>query len=646
MKLRHLCLIIVILIISATIRPVLGQSIEQNEIKTAYILNFLKHITWNQEKELTSFRIAVFGDTTLYRTLKGTASNKFIREKPISVHYISNPLNLANFQVIVVANENSSYLSEIFKKHASNRLIISDDGALKHSMINFFVQDNKLQFELNEVNLTKANLQSSEYLKGISITDIEIQRTKILETDRLVQVANEAIRNQTNTIEEQKKEISRRINELHNVEKNFTELLKNSDSLRNDINNQKNSLAILRMQIEQDEVEISKKETLLKKLLTEQLTAEFLNRKQRDQIKSQRTEIIAQSKTMTKNIKYLEALKKEIDKQKETIIKGETVVQKQKYTIIIIVAILVFIGGLSIIIYRSNRIKHFANIELEDKNKKIRKQADELEAKSEKLAQIITELQMTQDQLIQSEKMAALGGMVAGVAHEINTPVGIGVTAISHLHSKYQEFINLLEHEKIKKSDLIKFLQVVDETTLITQNNLDRAAMLVQNFKQVSVDQSSEDKRKIFIEKYINDVILNLTHEFKHSKIAINVICEEDFEINTYPGAISQIITNLLMNAKIHAFDKNQKGFVEINIKKQATNFLLTISDNGKGIPEENIHKVFEPFFTTKRKEGGSGLGLSIIHTFVKNQLQGEIVLKSQLNTGTKFTLTLPLNIT
>lgn len=616
----------------------IAQNVDYSEKKSAYILNFLKHVEWEQDQDLKSIKIAVYGDTSMYRILKSLAFNKTIREKTLSVSFISNQLNLANFQVIVVSSDNNSNCEDIYKRYFLNRLIITSEASLKYSMINFDVKDNKLQFELNESNLSKAKIQTSEYLKGVSISDVDILRAKILETDKKAELAREAIKNQEAIIEAQKKEAKSKLEELARAEKNLALLVRDGDSLKNNIQNQKNNLFQLQSQIFMKEDAIRLKELQLSNLLKEQGKRNEMNEKQRN-------EIALQNKTIQENIAYLETLKDQIKTQKETIVNRETVVQKQRFTIIIVGAGLFFIVILSIFIFRSNRIKHHANIILEEKNKQILKQSNELELKSEKLTKAIFELKVAQNHLITSEKMAALGGMVAGVAHEINTPVGIGVTAMSHLQSKYHEFMSLFEKGEMKKSDLIKFLEVVNDTTSITEHNLNRAALLVQNFKQVSVDQSSEDKRTIFIEQYIRDIITNLIHEFKHTKIEINVVCLSDFEIDTYPGAISQIITNFLMNAKFHAFEKNQKGEVLIEIVRQQKDYIIMFSDNGKGIPEENIGKIFEPFYTTRRNEGGSGLGLSIVHNIVTNQLQGDINVESTKDKGTKFTLTLPLNI-
>ncbi len=255
----------------------------------------------------------------------------------------------------------------------------------------------------------------------------------------------------------------------------------------------------------------------------------------------------------------------------------------------------------------------------------------------------LTDLQQTQKHLVQSEKMAALGGLVAGIAHEINTPVGVSITAATHLQEKLKELLEEYKAGNMKRSSLDKYLNMTGETLEITMTNLTRAAELIASFKQVAVDQSSEDRRKFNFKDYLNEVLLSLKHEYKRTKHTIDVTGADDLEIDSYPGALSQIVTNLLMNSLIHAYEPDTEGSIRFEVRRENGSAVLTYTDNGKGIPQENLGRIFEPFFTTRRGRGGSGLGMHIVYNLVTTKLGGSILCASEVGKGTTFTVTFPV---
>lgn len=252
------------------------------------------------------------------------------------------------------------------------------------------------------------------------------------------------------------------------------------------------------------------------------------------------------------------------------------------------------------------------------------------------------ELRHTQGILIQSEKLASLGGLVAGVAHEINTPIGIGLTAVTHFVEKLEKFRSLYASDKMSKKDLQKFLDVAGESGQLVYNNLMRAADLVQSFKQVAVDQTSEKPRAFNLAGTIHDILQSLRPKYKNSEVKILVDCPEEIELDSLPGPFSQVLTNLIINALIHGFRDNRAGNITIVAKSVGKNLVeISVADDGCGIPNENINKIFEPFFTTRRGSGGSGLGLHIVYTLVTARLGGSIECLSVVNQGTKFIIRL-----
>lgn len=266
----------------------------------------------------------------------------------------------------------------------------------------------------------------------------------------------------------------------------------------------------------------------------------------------------------------------------------------------------------------------------------------ELEESNDELEETISNLKQTQSKLIESEKMASLGGLVAGVAHEINTPVGIGLTGISYLVDITDEIILKYNNNDMTKEEFEEYLEESKDIQRQINTNLIRTAALVRSFKQTSVDQTHEEIREFYLKEYISGVLLSISNITKKTNININVDCDTGVKIKSYPGAFSQIISNLVINSVRHGFKEKEKGKINISIVLESNSIKLIYKDNGKGIPKENINKIFEPFFTTNREHGGTGLGLNIIYNIVTSKLKGTINCHSEENKGIEFVVILP----
>lgn len=275
---------------------------------------------------------------------------------------------------------------------------------------------------------------------------------------------------------------------------------------------------------------------------------------------------------------------------------------------------------------------------------RVEQRTERLKQTNQALQESMEHLKKTQEHLVQSRKMAALGELVAGVAHEINTPVGIGVTGASYLEMKTREASDLLNANRLTRSDLERYINTAIEASSSILSNLNRAAGLVKSFKQVAVDQASEKRRKFLIRDYIEKVLFSLAPRYKRTRHTVSVDCPEDLELFSYPGAFSQIITNLVLNSLVHGFEGIPEGKISLNVTVQDNSLFFRYEDNGKGIHPENVKKIFDPFFTTKRGRGGSGLGMAIIYNLVTQTLGGEISCESAEGRGTAFTMVLPLN--
>lgn len=262
---------------------------------------------------------------------------------------------------------------------------------------------------------------------------------------------------------------------------------------------------------------------------------------------------------------------------------------------------------------------------------------------AKRLQATLDQLRHTQADLIQAEKMASLGGLVAGVAHEINTPVGIALSAASTLSRLTGEIRTAFDAERMRRSDLVTYLGLAEESSQLILGNATRAAELIRSFKRVSVDQASEARRRFLLAPYLNEILVSLSPNLKRQAVKVTVDCPEDLELDTFPGALSQVITNCVINSLIHGFEDQPGGALRIDVS-QTTGDLIEIrySDDGKGIPAGDLGKIFDPFFTTRRSTGGSGLGLHIAYNLVASTLKGEISVASQPGKGAAFTIRIP----
>ncbi len=267
----------------------------------------------------------------------------------------------------------------------------------------------------------------------------------------------------------------------------------------------------------------------------------------------------------------------------------------------------------------------------------------ELDASNRELKKTLDRLQHMQDHLVQTEKMASLGELIAGVAHEINTPVGIAYTASTHFRQSARDITDLYDRGAMKRSDLEEFLYVCMESSRLLISNLDRASELIRSFKQVAIDQSGEGQRRFYLREYIAEILLSLRPVLKKTSLVVAVAGDKDLVLNSYPGAFSQILTNLITNSLNHAYDEGQTGRLEISFRQDDGQLFLSVSDDGKGIDEDTIDHIFSPFFTTNREKGGSGLGLHIVYNIVSQRLHGTISCESKPGRGTTFRMILPL---
>lgn len=290
--------------------------------------------------------------------------------------------------------------------------------------------------------------------------------------------------------------------------------------------------------------------------------------------------------------------------------------------------------------FRAKRELEVLNTELEQR---VAGRTLELEKSRDQLKLNVVLLQRTQDQLVQSEKFASLGGLVAGVAHEINTPVGVAVTAASHLRDAAESLNDNFRGGRMKRVHLEDFIESADESTRMILGNLSRASDLVKSFKQVAVDQSNDELRQFNVAEYVREILLSLRPQLKKRGHNVTLECDDTLSITSFPGAVAQIITNFVMNSNVHAYPDDECGEIAIEIVVSNGRCELTYADDGQGMPKDVVAKIFDPFFTTRRGKGGSGLGLNIVYNLVTQRLGGTINCASEVGFGTTFVVAFPV---
>lgn len=269
----------------------------------------------------------------------------------------------------------------------------------------------------------------------------------------------------------------------------------------------------------------------------------------------------------------------------------------------------------------------------------------ELTASNAELSDALGTLKKAQRELVESEKLASLGRLVAGVAHELNTPLGNALTVVSALDDRYRQLETMLAGATpLRRSTLEELARDSRRGQDILQRNVQKAADLVRDFKQVAIDQTADLRRDFDLAKVVEDVLVMVEPSFKHTPFIIDTDLCHGLVMNSYPGALGQVLTNLLMNALLHGFEGMPRGRVHVHCARlNDTEVELCVRDDGHGMDESVRRRIFDPFFTTKLGTGGSGLGMHIVHSIVTNVLGGQIEVHSAPGEGTQMLMTLPL---
>ncbi len=300
---------------------------------------------------------------------------------------------------------------------------------------------------------------------------------------------------------------------------------------------------------------------------------------------------------------------------------------------------------------RERAARREAETLLHEKSREIYLANESLKARADELTMSMATLASAQEALVRQGKMAALGGLVAGLAHELNTPLGVAVTAVSLTVEQSEELDAMVASGRLSKSGLQRLVSSLRESTSLARANMERAAALVQSFKRVAVDQSSEAPRTAQLERLLADIVSSLSPVLRKAGATVDLHAPVGVTVQLDAGALGQIVTNLLQNACIHAFapaatddaaDGTPPPVITIEASVRDDAVVLVVADNGSGMTPDVAARVWEPFFTTRRGDGGSGLGMHIVHNLVVERFKGTIALQTAPGAGSRYTIKLP----
>ena len=277
-----------------------------------------------------------------------------------------------------------------------------------------------------------------------------------------------------------------------------------------------------------------------------------------------------------------------------------------------------------------------------DLENRVQERTGELEEANEELELSIIQLRAAQDDLVESRKIAALGSLVTGISHELNTPIGIGITTASYIVLQIEALEKLYLEGKLKKQDFESDLASIRKSARLILDNLNNASNMVSSFKLIAVDQTMEEKKEFELVHNIENLAQNLNVLLRKGHHQLLIEGEKPIEMISYPGAITQVITHFVMNSLEHGFSSNEKGTIKIYIRQEGRNITLVYEDDGQGMNAENVKRIFEPFYTSKLGKGSSGLGLNIVYNLVTGVLKGRVSAMSRIGEGMRFTLVIP----
>lgn len=602
------------------------KTVEETKLKSAFIGQFSQFISW--PTPLKHVDIAYLGDDDAYwQSLNDMALN-IKQAGPFKLSRLSTPaeINSTQMDILVVDKSRNELLPQLQASIEKRPILLITENVTDNKLIgiNFFKTANQtLSFKLNRYNLLYQGLKIDKNIVLLGGSEIDVANMvkemsfKLSESSQLIDKLNERINSQNKKIAEKQLVINQKQLEINEKNSEYEKLIKNFKQVEEKYQNALAQLEIdlnnSQQALDKNTLALEEQQTALTKIASDKnaLNLQVKNNQQRIQ----------------EQLDTLKSLEGQLSDKEKALLTKEQQVQTTTHNLMLSLLGLLAFAILAISLWYFNKKKHTLNQILASHN--------------QELEEVNLALVSTQKQLVESEKMASLGGIVTGVAHEVNTPLGSAITAISHLSEITTDLLADFKDQKLSSKKFEQVLNEQIEATNIVFKNLCRAAELIKSFKQVSVDQVSEMAREFEIVEYLNEVVISLRHQIKRQNIEVEIICDSTFVVYNYPGVISQIFTNLIINSITHGFKADVAGKITITISEYQQQIHIDYLDNGIGIDSALSDKIFDPFFTTNRHAGSTGLGLSICYNLTSQKLKGSIQLL-ECDSGAHFQVQFP----
>jgi len=661
-----LCLLMIFL----TGNDLIGQDLTSPLIKTGLIHKFAQHVEWQQEENMDTFRIGVYGEEPelMYNLL--LLESVDLKDKPVLIRQFSQLDDISGIHLLYLTRDKNSEIQKIADHIAgSQTLMVSDRARNKNLiMINFLpLFDGKADFEISKENITNAGLNVTPDLLLLGGTDVDVaslyeqtQRSLRRFKSQIVDLS-ESYNTKTKQIENLNQEILTRNQEIEDQSREIEiqKKLFEEQMLRSKLQQEQMDANEIELANVLEEVEV-KQQTLDSKI--------ELIRNQEEEISTQREEIENRNSILKEQEDDILIQEKKIEEQVSQLSNFANTVARQRIFLYIVIAVCFLIGGLVFFIYRSYKTKRDANREIELKNRELQLRHEEvqhaneevlatneaLEEQKKELQLALENLKTTQSQLIDAEKMASIGVLTAGIAHELNNPLNFVSGSVNPLRRDIEDLLTLLgKYDDLVTSkglseefgevnvlkDKMDYTFVTKEITNLLEGideGANRSSQIVKGLRSFS--RLDEEKCQIYdIHEGIESSLILLNNKIK-DRITIHQDYGEFEPIECYPSKLNQVVMNILTNS-IQAIEG--VGTISIHTTSSATGIKISIKDNGRGMTPEVIKHIFEPFYTTKDVGKGTGLGLSISFGIVE-QHNGNLDVISEPGKGTEFIITLP----
>ncbi|WP_198677890.1 YfiR/HmsC family protein [Aliidiomarina shirensis] len=620
--------------------------ITPEELRAAYLSNVVQYVTWPNESVRQQLTIGVLGNEAVYQQLI-SAPILPVRGLRIDVELLTRPNMASDVDILYIAPGASHQLNSAFNATRSRPiLVVSEHSPVREEMMINLVSgsQNRLAFQVNSDRIQDSGLRSTLDLLTLRGNELELAVYARRAYQRLAQLQSEHRELQENltTTQDQNSQLLSRIEVLEQTIRERDNVLRAQQGtledreqvmesqqsalrdLLNELDQQRQQILLREEQLRQIQQTLRQSESLLAAQQTE------LNEKEQ-QLRQKQLESDDLAERITANRNVLAVQQQQLRDQRNALDEQLALLESRERTIDRQRLYLWAIGAAFLIAL----ILAFTTVVMFLNKKKTAGQ----------LMFALDELHEAQDKLVESEKMAALGNLVAGVAHEVNTPLGVAITGTSMVNDRITVLKEHLTQGNLTREQLTNFLDRSADSLSLTQKNLSRVGALISNFKQIAVDQMVAEQREIDLRGYLEEVMSTLSIELRRAGINYEISIPKDIRMVTIPGAMAQIITNLVTNSIRHAF-KEPGGELRLEAESiEGNQIRLKFIDNGAGMNNETLTQVFDPFFTTKRNEGGTGLGMSIVYNLVRQKLRGDITVKSEEGKGTTFMLVLPKSL-